>query len=106
MREAPSLVLIEALLAAGAKVTVFDPEAIHEATRRLGDLVTYADSALAALEGADALALVTEWSEFRHADPEEIKARLRTPVVFDGRNILSPARMRAQGITYYGIGTR
>ena len=106
MREAPSLVLIEALLAAGAKVTVFDPEAIQEATRRLGDRVTYADSALAALEGADALALVTEWSEFRHADPEEIKARLRTPVVFDGRNILSPARMRAQGITYYGIGTR
>ncbi len=106
MREAPSLVLIEALLAAGARVTAFDPEATAEAKRRLGDRIGYAESALGALDGADALALVTEWSEFRHADPEEIKARLRTPVVFDGRNILSPARMRAQGLTYYGIGTR
>jgi UDPglucose 6-dehydrogenase len=106
MREAPSVVLIDALLCAGAAVTAFDPEAMHEAKRRLGDKVRYAASALEALDGADALVLVTEWNEFRHADPEEIRTRLKTPVVFDGRNIFNPARMRAQGFVYYGIGTR
>jgi UDPglucose 6-dehydrogenase len=106
MREAPAVVLIEALLAAGARVTAFDPEAMHEAKRRFGERIAYSESALQALEGADALVLVTEWSEFRHADPEEIRIRLRSPVVFDGRNIFNPQRMRAQGFTYYGIGTR
>ncbi|MEZ5963930.1 MAG: UDP-glucose/GDP-mannose dehydrogenase family protein [Planctomycetota bacterium] len=106
MREAPALVLIEALLAAGATVTAFDPEAINEARRRLGDRIRYSASALEALEGADALLLVTEWNEFRHADPEEVRTRLKTPVVFDGRNIFNPERMRAQGFVYEGIGTR
>ncbi len=106
MREAPSVVLIDALLAAGVHVTAFDPEAMNEARRRLGDRVSYSDSALNALNGADALVLVTEWNEFRHADPEDIKGRLRTPVVFDGRNIFNAARMRAQGFTYYGVGVR
>ncbi len=106
MREAPSVVLIDALVGAGASVTAFDPEAMAEARRRIGDRVRYATSALEALDGADALVLVTEWNEFRHADPEEIRARLKTPVVFDGRNIFNPARMRAQGFVYYGIGTR
>ncbi len=106
MREAPSVVLIDALVGAGASVTAFDPEAMAEARRRIGDRVRYATSALDALDGADALVLVTEWNEFRHADPEEIRARLKAPVVFDGRNIFNPARMRAQGFVYYGIGTR
>jgi len=106
MREAPSLVLIEALLAAGATVTAFDPEAMQEAKRRLGDSIGYAASALEAVEGADALVLVTEWNEFRHADLDEIRARLKNPVVFDGRNIFNPERMRGHGFVYEGIGTR
>jgi UDPglucose 6-dehydrogenase len=106
MREAPSIVLIERLLEASARVTAFDPEAMSEARRRLGEKIRYAATALEALEGADALALVTEWNEFRHADNEDIKQRLKTPVVFDGRNIFNGARMREQGFTYYGIGSR
>ncbi len=106
MREAPSLVLIKALLEAGAKVTAFDPEAIKEARRVVGDKIDYADNALAACEGADALVLVTEWSEFRHLDLDEIKAKLKQKVLFDGRNIWDGERVRAQGFTYYGIGVR
>jgi len=106
MREAPSIVLIDALLAAGATVTAFDPEANKEAQRIVGDRVRYADHALAACDGADALVLVTEWSEFRHLDLDEIKSRLKQQVLFDGRNIWDPARVRAQGFTYYGIGVR
>ncbi|MHC4920961.1 MAG: UDP binding domain-containing protein, partial [Planctomycetota bacterium] len=86
------------------------PEAKDEARRvlgdKVGDKVRLANSALDALEGADALVLITEWNEFRHVDPEEIKRRLKTPVLFDGRNILSPDRIRAVGFTYYGIGTK
>ncbi len=106
MREAPSLVLIEALLAAGASVVAFDPEAVHEAKRSLGERVRYSESALDALDGADALALVTEWNEFRHVDLEEVKRLMKNPVVFDGRNIFQPARMRELGFTYHGIGVR
>ena len=106
MREAPSIVLIDALLEAGATVTAFDPEAAHEAKRILGDKVRYADHALAACDGADALILVTEWSEFRHLDLDEIKTRLKQHVLFDGRNIWDGARVRAQGFTYYGIGVQ
>ncbi|MGE0143409.1 MAG: UDP-glucose/GDP-mannose dehydrogenase family protein [Planctomycetota bacterium] len=106
MREAPALVLISQLREAGASVVAFDPEAMHEAQRRLGDTIDYAPDAMTALEGADALVLVTEWSEFRHVDPEDIKARLRQPLLFDGRNIFDPARVRAAGFTYYGIGIR
>ncbi|MHC4079109.1 MAG: UDP-glucose dehydrogenase family protein [Planctomycetota bacterium] len=110
MREAPSLVIIDHLLKAGATVAAFDPEAKDEARRilgdKVGDKVRLASSALEALEGADALVLITEWNEFRHVDPEEIKKHLKTPVLFDGRNILSPDRIRAVGFTYYGIGTK
>jgi UDPglucose 6-dehydrogenase len=106
MREAPSLVLIEALLAAGASVCAFDPEAIKEARRTLGDRVEYAPNALAACQGADALVLVTEWSEFRHIDLEELKRALKGPTLFDGRNIWDAERARAQGFTYYGVGIR
>ena len=106
MREAPALVLIEALLAAGATVSAFDPEAMHETERRIGDSIQYADNAIAALKDADALVLVTEWSEFRHVDPDEIKTHLKAPVVIDGRNIFDAKRLRAGGFTYYGIGIR
>jgi UDPglucose 6-dehydrogenase len=106
MREAPSLVVIERLLEGGATVTAFDPEAMHETRKILGDRIQYAESAQAALAGADALILVTEWNEFRHADAEEMKKALKAPVVFDGRNIFQPARMRELGFSYYGIGTR
>ena len=106
MREAPSLVLIDALLQAGAAVTAFDPEAIHEAKRTLGDKIQYAPSALGALEGADAVVLVTEWNEFRNVDLDEVKRTLKSPVVIDGRNIFSPQRMREMGFTYSGIGTK
>jgi UDPglucose 6-dehydrogenase len=106
MREAPSLVLIDLLLAAGAKVRVFDPEAMKEAKRHLGDRVQFAVNALAACEGTDGLLLVTEWSEFRHVDLDELKKLLKQPVLFDGRNIWDGDRARAQGYTYYGVGVR
>jgi UDPglucose 6-dehydrogenase len=106
MREAPALVLIDALLAAGATVTAFDPEAIEEARRRIGDRIRYAENSLDCLKGADALILVTEWSEFRHLDPEEVRNRLAGDVLIDGRNIFDAQRMRDAGLTYYGIGVR
>jgi len=106
MREAPSVVLINHLLAAGATVAAFDPEAAKEAKRHLDGNVTYSPNALAALEGADALLLVTEWNEFRQVDVEEVLRLLKQPVLFDGRNIFVPERMRSVGFTYYGIGTK
>ena len=72
----------------------------------IGDAIQYADNALDACKGADALILVTEWSEFRHLDLEEIKPLLKGRVLFDGRNIWDPARVRAQGFEYHGIGVR
>ncbi len=106
MREAPSLVIIDDLLKSGAKVTAFDPEAKDEAQHILGEKIRFAKSALEALKGADALILITEWNEFRHVDPEEIKKLLKEPVLFDGRNIFNPSRIRKVGFTYYGIGTK
>ena len=106
MREAPALTLIDALTAAGATVTAFDPEAMDEARRRLGDRIVYAKTAMEALEGADALCLVTEWNEFRHVDPDEVGSRLKGRIVFDGRNVLDPQRWRSAGFTYYGIGVK
>ena len=105
MREAPSLVIIEKLLDKGATVTAFDPEATKECQHVLGDRISYTKDALSALDGADALILITEWNEFRHVDPSDIKSRLNTGVVFDGRNIWKPTTMREHGFTYYGIGT-
>jgi UDPglucose 6-dehydrogenase len=104
MREAPSIIIAEKLLESGATVTAFDPEAIPEAKHILGDKVNYATDALSTLKGADGLILITEWNEFRHVDPSEIKNHLRQPVVFDGRNIWNPSTIRASGLTYYGIG--
>jgi UDPglucose 6-dehydrogenase len=106
MREAPAVVVIEALLAAGATVTAFDPEAMEEARHRhLGDSITYAENPMAALDGADGLILVTEWNEFRRPDFDAVKARLRQPVIFDGRNIYRRATLEGLGFRYYGIGT-
>ena len=104
MREAPSLVVIDELLAAGATVTAFDPEAMKEARRILGDKVRYSDSAMGALRGADALILVTEWNEFRQPDFELLKRTMKQPVLLDGRNVWDPAKVRALGFTYQGIG--
>ncbi len=106
MREAPSLVLISELLAHGASVTAYDPVAVREA-RRLFEgepRVRFAQSTLEALEGADALAIVTEWKEFRSPDFDEIRSRLKTPAVFDGRNLYEPAEVRRHGLEYYPIG--
>jgi len=106
MREAPSLVLISELRARGAKVVAFDPVAMDEARYLLKDDagVALADSPNAALTGADALAIVTEWKIFRSPDFETIRASLKAPVVFDGRNLYEPEAMKQLGFEYYPIG--
>lgn len=108
MRAATSRVLIEGLWARGATVTAYDPVAMAESKRIYGDepRLTYVESAMDALDGADALAIVTEWKEFRVPNFEVIKAVLKTPAIFDGRNLYSPEHMREQGIEYYAIGRR
>lgn len=104
MREAPAVVLIEALLGKGARVQAHDPVAMEVAQRRFKDRVAFAATPYDALKEADALFIVTEWNEFRHPDIARMKSLLKAPIVFDGRNIYEPARMREQGFTYYGIG--
>ena len=106
MREAPSRVIMEALWAAGATVRAHDPKAMEECRRIYGDrpdLVLCA-SRDAALEGADALILVTEWKTFNVIDFDEVKAVLRHPVIFDGRNVYDPVAARRHGITLYAVG--
>ena len=106
MREAPSRVIISELVRRGALIRAYDPVAAREAMRVLGDVrgLLIVDSAAAALEGADALAIVTEWKEFRTPDFEAIRTALRTPVVFDGRNLYEPKTMAAFGLEYHCIG--
>ncbi|HEU4554228.1 MAG TPA: UDP-glucose/GDP-mannose dehydrogenase family protein [Chitinophaga sp.] len=104
MREAPSVVLIEGLLQAGAQVRVFDPVAMHEAKKELGERVTWCNDLYEAANGADGVVLVTEWNEFRLPDWNRIKASLKTAVVFDGRNIYDDVQLQKQGFAYYGIG--
>ena len=106
MREASSRRLLDQLWQAGAKVRAYDPEALHEARRIYGsrDDLVLCDDMHSALQGADALAIVTEWKAFWSADLARIKAALRTPAIFDGRNIYEPAAVEAAGIAYYGIG--
>ncbi len=106
MREAPARELMEALWAAGAQVRAYDPVAMDEARRIYGDQpgLALVDSAEAALEGADALALLTEWQEFRSPDFELIRDALRHKVIFDGRNLYDPAMVKSYGLTYHGIG--
>ena len=105
MREATSREVIKDLLAAGATVTAYDPVAIAESRHCFPDepRLAYAESQAGALENADALVIVTEWKEFRSPDFNAIKAKLKTPVIFDGRNLFEPAEMWRLGITYYGI---
>ena len=106
MREAPSLALIADLLAAGATLTAYDPVAMHEAQRVLGEKpgIRYAQTPNDALEGADALVIVTEWKEFRSPDFDLIKARLKQPLIVDGRNLYDPALVRGLGFDYLAIG--
>jgi UDPglucose 6-dehydrogenase len=106
MREAPSVPLIQALLEAGATVRAHDPEATKVAKGIFGDRVTYTSSNYAAIKGADALAIVTEWNEFRRPDFERMKTLMKSPVVFDGRNLFTPEQMKQNGFTYYSIGRR
>jgi UDPglucose 6-dehydrogenase len=104
MREAPSLVLIEALLGEGAKVVAHDPVALTEARHRLANRIEYAESNYDALDGADALCVVTDWNEYRHPNFERIKGMLRRPIVVDGRNLYDPMKMQRLGFTYFSIG--
>jgi UDPglucose 6-dehydrogenase len=106
MREAPALEVIAALTARGAQICAYDPIAMAEARHALkgNALVSYAESPMQALDGADALVIVTEWKEFRSPDFPTIKAKLKTPAIFDGRNLYDPALVRAQGFEYDPIG--
>jgi UDPglucose 6-dehydrogenase len=107
LREASSLVLIEELVSRGARVRAYDPAAGTEAKKLFRDgKVEIVDTALQALEGADALALVTEWQEFRSPDFAMLKAKLKTPAIFDGRNLYDPAVVKGHGIEYFGVGRR
>ena len=106
MREAPSLVLIEALLKMGATVSAYDPVAMTEAQRILGNTISYAAGPMQALEGADALIIVTEWKEFRSPDFEAMASMLKTKRVFDGRNLYPPEMPAAAGLIYEAIGRK
>ena len=106
MREAPSRVVVDALLERGAAVTAYDPVAMDEARKIYGRnrAVTFAASAMDAVKGADALVIITEWKAFRSPDFDELRAMLKEPVIFDGRNLYDPAVVRSHGIEYYAIG--
>jgi len=106
MRDAPSRELLADLFAAGATVSAYDPVAMHEAKRVFGEepRLRYTDKSMDALDGADALIIVTEWKEFRSADLDAIKHKLNIPLIFDGRNLYDPKLVRSQGIEYLAIG--
>ena len=106
MREAPAIALIEGLLGKGARVVAHDPVAEESARRVFGDRIAYADVPYGALEGAEALFVVTEWNEFRRPDFDRMKSLMKSPVIFDGRNVYDPRKMRERGFTYFGIGRR
>ncbi|GIW39858.1 MAG: UDP-glucose 6-dehydrogenase [Candidatus Binatia bacterium] len=104
MRQAPSITIVGRLLEAGAELHVHDPEAMREARKIFGDRVVYHRVNYEALEGADALLLVTEWNQYRRPDFERMRRLMRQPVIFDGRNVYDPAEMREFGFVYYSIG--
>jgi UDPglucose 6-dehydrogenase len=104
MREAPAVPLIQRLLAAGATVHAYDPEGMKVARGIFGSTVSYGDNSYAVLTGADALAIVTEWNEFREPDYGRMRKLMRSPVIFDGRNLYNPEQIRSQGFTYFSIG--
>ncbi len=104
MREAPVLVIVEALLKAGAEIAVHDPEALGRAQELFGERVSYHRVNYDALSGADALLIVTEWNEFRRPDFSRMRTMMKTPIIFDGRNLYEPAVMQQEGFLYYPIG--
>jgi UDPglucose 6-dehydrogenase len=104
MRDAPAIAIIERLLEGGATVAAYDPEASEEARRIFGSRIALAANNYAALDGADALLLITEWQAFRNPNYDRMKKAMRQPVVFDGRNIFDPPHLRENGFTYYGMG--
>jgi UDPglucose 6-dehydrogenase len=104
MRDAPSIKIIERLLAGGATVVAYDPEAAEDARKIFGPRLQLAPNNYACLEGADALLVVTEWQAFRNPNFERMKGMMRQPVIFDGRNIFDAAHLRELGFVYYGIG--
>ncbi len=104
IRESPALTLIDEMLKSDAKLRVHDPEALANVREDYGDKLTYCERRYDALEGADALVIVTEWQEFRTPDFHLVKEMLKSPVIFDGRNIYDPVVMKQHGFTYYGIG--
>ncbi len=104
MREAPAIPIIERLLARGAKVQAYDPAAAPVARGIFGDRIALCEKSYDALKGADALAVITEWNEFREPDFAKMQSLMKAPVVFDGRNIYSPEHMRELGFTYFSIG--
>jgi UDPglucose 6-dehydrogenase len=104
MREAPAIVIIQQLLEQGAKVQAYDPEAVRTARSLFGNKISYAAKSYDALKGADALAIVTEWHEFREPDFARMRKLMRSPVIVDGRNIYEPQQMKAHGFTYSSIG--
>lgn len=106
MREAPSLVLIKQLLEMGAKVRVYDPVAIDEAQRILGNVIVYSKDMYEATIGADAIAVVTEWNEFRLPNYKVLNKLMNQKLVFDGRNIFEPEELNENGFTYFSIGRK
>lgn len=104
IREAPALTLIDQLLQHGARLQVSDPEALERVREIYGERLAYAPQPLDALEGADALAINTEWGEFRNVDLPEMRRRMSQPIIFDGRNLYEPELVRDAGFTYYSIG--
>jgi len=104
IREAPALTVIKGLLERGASIATYDPQAMENASEVLGDSVRYASSVYDAVAGADAMVLVTEWTEFREPDFPRMAEIMKNPVIFDGRNVFNPAKLRELGFTYFGIG--
>ncbi|MEX2121238.1 MAG: UDP-glucose/GDP-mannose dehydrogenase family protein [Pirellulales bacterium] len=104
IREAPALVLVDELLARGAHVQAHDPEAMEHVRGHYGDKIGYFESKYDALNGAEALAIMTEWKEFVHPDFDEMRRRMKSPVIFDGRNIYEPSQMTSHGFSYHCIG--
>jgi UDPglucose 6-dehydrogenase len=104
MREAPSLTIIENLLAAGADVRAHDPEALKEARKFFGDRISYSHNQYEILQGADALVIITDWNEYRTPDFDRIMSELNSPLLIDGRNLYKPERMKSAGFTYIPLG--
>jgi UDPglucose 6-dehydrogenase len=104
IRDAPALVLIDRMLKLGVTLRVHDPEAMENVRAIYGDKLTYCDQPMEAIDGVDALAIATEWGEFRNPEFEEMRSRMRQPVVFDGRNLYNPRQMKSLGFTYHCIG--